>query len=196
MNKALCLDVCLDAISAVSTGESINKQAIQLALAPTTGTTFGSVCSVTPVKTAAAFKDVKINKVSVGSVQLFNNLKEYTDVYINAVKRSAGVDDFVKTDTWFHHTECFPVVEHNTNGKHYLWAIFNRGESMYIKDGTEITKEQVAEYMTPSEAKKLLEPSKTVYNATNDLEHDVTVRTISLDNIAWMNLNHLKLRRV
>jgi len=186
MNKALCLDVCLDAIFAVSAGESINKQAIQLALAPTSGTTFGSVCSVTPVKTAAAFKDVKINKVSVGSVQLFNNLKEYTDVYINAVKRSSGSEEFVKSDTWFHHTDCFPVVEHNTTGKHYLWAIFNHADSMYIKDGVEMTKTQVAEYLTPSEAKKLLGPSSKVYNAANDLEHDVTVRTIGLDNVVWV----------
>jgi len=186
MAKILDVVAANDAISLHASGESITKQTVAELLASVKGTTFAALCSVTPVKTAAAFKDLDIRKVSVSNVQLFNNLKEYTDVYQNAVNRSAGVDDFQKSNSWFHHTDCFPVVEHNTNGKHYIWAIFNHADSMYIKDGVEMTTAQVAEYLTPSEAKKMLEPSSKVYNATNDLEHDVIVRTIGLDNVVWV----------
>jgi len=186
MAKILDVVAANDAIALHATGEAITMQTIANLLDPVKGTTFAALCSVTPVKTAAAFKDLDIRKVSVSNVQLFNNLKEYTDVYVNAVKRSSGSEEFVKSDTWFHHTDCFPVVEHNTTGKHYLWAIFNHADSMYIKDGVEMTKTQVAEYLTPSEAKKLLGPSSKVYNAANDLEHDVTVRTIGLDNVVWV----------
>ena len=195
MAKILDAVAAKDAISHHALGKSITKDQIEELLQTTRGTTFATLCYVTPVKTAAAFKDVDIKKVSISNVQLFNNLKEYTDVYVNAVERSSGSDDFVKSETWFHHTDCFPVVEHNTNFKKYLWAIFNHADSMYMRDGVEMTKSQVSEYLTPSEAKKLLEPSKTVYNVKNDLEHNVTVRTIALENVVWIRANHFMLQK-
>jgi hypothetical protein len=195
MAKILDTVAANDAISQHALGKSITKDQIAELLQTTRGTTFAALCSVTPVKTASAFKEVDIKKVSISNVQLFNNLKEYTDVYVNAVERSSGSSDFVKSETWFHHTDCFPVVEHNTNFKQYLWAIFNHADTMYVRDGVEMTRAQVSEYLTPSEAKKMLEPSKTVYNVTNDIAHNITVRTIALENVVWIRANHLMIQK-
>lgn len=158
------------------------------------GTTFAEVVQVTPVKLAAAHEKagVVITKVTVANVQLFNGLKDY-DIYANAVKRSAtalgetntfNVREFEAAQAWFEHTDCFSVVRKRSEPeKHYLYAIYNRGESVYVKDGKVVDKELVASYMTKSAAAQLLDPPSTNYNVSQDVTHNITVRAVGLDNV-------------
>ena len=55
--------------------------------------------------------------------------------------------------------------------------------SMPMLNGIEATKEQVAQYQTPSEAKKTLDNSGIVVNVKNDIEHAAIFRVVKLDNI-------------
>lgn len=153
--------------------------------------TFAQIEYVTDVKTAAKHKDVKIRKQTSANVQLFANVQ--ADVYANAVKRSAAKDatndtadiaEFATSENYFKHTaECYSIVEHRQNAKLYLYCIYNNAKSVYTINGEVASKAQVAEYLTPSAAKQLLEGNKSVHNVTNNITHDVTVRTISIDNI-------------
>lgn len=158
------------------------------ALLNNVSTTFAQIGYTTQVKTAAAHKAVNITKVTNANVQLFSNIKAATSVFANAVKRSAAklgdaVEAFQVSDTYFEHTDCYSIVQHKTKGTMYLYCIYNKAKSEYYINGTLSTKAEVAAYLTPAEAKKLMEPSKVVHNKTNDVTHDVVVRTIGLDNI-------------
>ncbi len=183
------------AIAAVRNKRVITHADVRNILAAVKGTAFASITSVTPVPTAAAYKGMDILKVATMGIQLFNNLSDYTDVYTNAVKRSAskpGMDNdaadvanFQKSDNWFAHSDdCFSLIVHKKDAsKHYLYVICNKAESVYTIDGVIASKEEVAQYMTPGEAKKLLNPEATVYNVRNDVMHTVICRTVSMENI-------------
>jgi len=158
------------------------------ALLNNVSTTFAQVGYSTKVNTAAAHKAVSIVKVTNANVQLFSNIKAATSVFANAVKKSAAklgeeVQSFQVSDTYFEHTDCYSIVEHKTKGSLYLYCIYNNSKSAYFINGAPATKAEVAAYLTPSAAKALLEPTKVVHNKTNDVTHDVVVRTIGLDNI-------------
>jgi hypothetical protein len=184
--------IATTALNQHSTGISITAGDVAALLSPLKGTTFANVTQVTPVKVAARFKDLDIKKVTIANVQLFNNLKEYTYVYSAAVKRSAEkiqtndqdkVENFEKSDNWFEHTECFSVVKHKSKPQFYLFALYNNAESVYTLDDQSVSKEIVADFCTPSEAKKLLDDSGIVENKKNGIEHTVIARTIDLSNI-------------
>ena len=154
--------------------------------------TFAQIEYVTPVKTAARHKYVLIEKHTTANVQLFANIKAATDVFLNAVKKSATkiegqsldvINNFTSSGNYYNHTECYSIVKHNDSDKLYLWAIFNNATSHFLIDGLPATREQVAEFLTPSERKKLLEKNSLVHNVKNDLLHNVQVRTVSLSNI-------------
>jgi hypothetical protein len=168
------------------------------ALAGVKGVTFAGVDYVTDVKTAAAHKGVSIKKVTRANIQMFNELKDY-DVYAKAVKRSAGkldndedkVEGFTTSANWHEHVagKAYSIVQHKKTGAEYLYAIYNGAASVYYIDGAVATKEQVAAYMTGSDAKKLLEPEATVKNVTHDIEHSVVCRTVGLDNVVQLRVN-------
>lgn len=163
---------------------SVTSAQISALLADVKGVTFAQITSVTDVKTSAKFKDVSIKKVTNANVQLFNNLKDF-DVYAKAVKRNANVEEFTTSDTWFEHTNCFSIVKHKTKGDEYLYAIYNNAKSAYIVDGVVVDKQQIAQYLTASEAQKLFAVS--TYNKANDVEHSVTVRVLKLESIVSIN---------
>jgi hypothetical protein len=153
--------------------------------------TMAQIQYTTNVKTAAAHKNIVIQKNTNANVQLFSNIK-YANVYMNAVKKSANrigdndkeaVESFEQTDTYYEHEDCYSIVKHRKTGKEYLYCIYNNATSEYLIDGKEVTKKDVAQYLTPSEAKKLLEDNSFVYNKANDVVHSVIVRTIGLENI-------------
>jgi hypothetical protein len=163
------------------------------------GSTFARLETVTAVKTAAKFKTVKIEKTTIANVQLFGTLKDYT-VYNRMVLKSANsingqnVDDFQVSDNYFEHDKtCFSIVYHKTNQTAYLYAVYNNSKSSYTIDSLSATKQQVAEYLTPSEKEKMLGDSSIVYNKTNDLLHSVIVRTIKLENIISIKCNKMML---
>lgn len=144
------------------------------------------VVSVTPVKLAAKHKEVKVNKVSKSTA----NLPLSSDFYRKQVIESAkalgnDIEDFVVSDTFYEHTDCYPVCKAKRNDTLYLYGLYaESSKPVYIMEGAELTKEEVAEYMTPAEAKKLLGSTSTVTeNKTNNITHDVKPRTTKLENI-------------
>ena len=168
------------------------------------GSNIATITYKTDVKTSAKFKDTKIEKTSRASVMLFKSLSDYTDVYINAVKKTAGkiaendstkVESFEKSENYFSHDrDCHSIVYHKTNNKAYLYAIFNKTyETVYTIDSVEVDKSEILQYLTPSEVKKMLDSNSLTYNKTNDIIHNVIVRTISIDNILSINANSTKI---
>lgn len=146
------------------------------------GTTFAQVEYSTQVKTAAAHKDKVVKKQVSANVQLFDSVKN--DVYVQAVKRAAerlgnDASNFEASTSHFTHTDCYSIVENN--GTYYLYCIYNSAKSRYSINGKECSKQEVMELLTPS-ARKAME-SKTTHNKTNDVEHNVIIRTIKLSNI-------------
>lgn len=172
----------------------ITPEGVKDLLVNTKGTTFAEIATVTPVKFAAApTKDgVKAVRVTVANVQLFNGLKDY-NVYANAVKRSAeklgwtnpfNIKDFEAQDNWFAHTDCFSIVQNRKDPeKFYLYAIYNKAESAYVMNNTVVSKEIIAQYLTPAAARELMSPPTHNVNVTHDVTHNVIVRVISLDNV-------------
>lgn len=158
---------------------------------------FAGISYSTIVATAAKHRDRRVEKLVTANVQLFSNIKAATRVFQNAVRKSASniagndlqnVAEYKPQDTYYSHTDCYSIVEHKTNGKQYLYCIFNSSTSEYLIDHKPATKEEVAELLTPSAAKALLNP-KPIKNKTYNIEHNVQVRTIALDNIISITAN-------
>jgi phenylpyruvate tautomerase PptA (4-oxalocrotonate tautomerase family) len=182
----------LQAIALHNSGNSIRKEQVADMLAQVRGTTFASIVQVTKVALAAKHKAITIKKVTEASVQLFNNISEHTSVWANAVKRSASkltgndaeaVAGFEAQSNWFEHTDCYSVVKHKTQDKYYLYAIYNSGNAVYMMDGNELSKDEVAQYMTPAAARDLLDTDNRTVNVTHDIEHSAVCRATSLENI-------------
>lgn len=158
------------------------------------GATIANISYVTQVKTAAAHKHMRIVKISKASVMLASNLQAYTNMYLNKVQKTATTDasNFVTAPAHFTHTACYSVV-HNANlNTHYLFALFNNNsKSIYVNlaNNTVLTKDQVAQYLTASAAKQLLQSNATVHNKTNNITHSAIVRTIKLANIVSISIN-------
>lgn len=180
----------ISALALKAKNTSVTGAQVEQLLANVKGVTFAQITSVTDVKTSAKHKHVSIKKVTCANVQLFNNLKDF-DVYAKAVKRDAGVQDFVTSETWFEHTNCFSLVAHKTTGEQYLYAIYNSAKSAYIVDGVVADKQQVAQYLTASEAAKLTQTS--TYNVTNGVEHSVVVRVLKLASLVSISAMQQKI---
>lgn len=188
----LTLVTAQQALQQHANNTQVAAQDVEALLQNVKGVTFANIAYVTDVKLAAAHKHNVVQKVTVANVQLFNNLQAFTDVYVNAVKRTAAqiasnntqnIADFEKQDNYFTHTNCYSVVQHKTNNNKYLFAIFNNAQSMYFINAQQATKQQVAALMQPAAAKKLLEDNALVHNVANNITHSVQVRTIALQNI-------------
>lgn len=159
------------------------------------GVRFAHIDFETRVKTASAYKDIEIVKAVSANVQIFGTVSDYTDVYLNAVKKSAknisennleNIENFIKSATWWKHIDnaIYSIVKHIEKDIYYLHCIFNSvSESIYFVNGVQTEKADILQYLTPSEAKKLSEDNSIVYNKTNDILHEVHTRTIQLDNI-------------
>jgi len=186
-------DQALANVQQLQNGSTISATDVESLLQNVHGTTFACLQQVTPVALAAAHKAKQIYKVTQANVQLFNNLRAFTNAYENAVKRSAArlsdndqaaVANFESQGNWFEHDACYSIVHSKKDpSKHYLFAIYNKADSMYVQDGLVVSKQHVAQYMTPSAAEQLLAPSETVTNVTHGIEHKVIVRTTLLSNI-------------
>ena len=146
------------------------------------GVTFASIDTDTEVRPAAANKHISIRKLTTAQVQLFNGVKDY-EIFARAVRRSAGVEEFVQSDNWFEHTDCWSIVRHPSKGTEYLYAVYNGARSTFTIDGVDATRAEVAALLTPSAAAKLMDDSGVVYNRRNDVEHDVIPRVIALENV-------------
>ena len=161
--------------------------------------TFANIAYTTQVKTAAAHKNVNIQKHVVANVQLFSNIKQATQVFANAVQKSASaiasnnaqnVANFTQQSNYFTHTNCYSIVQHKSNNNLYLYCIFNNTQSVqYTINNVVATKQQVAQYLTKSAAQKLLQNDNTIVNKTHNITHNVQVRTIALANVKSLTAN-------
>ena len=164
------------------------KTLIENLFAGKTGTTFAQIETVTKVTTATKFKNVCITKQTHANVILFATSKDFT-AYKNAVIKSANsiegqeITDFVVSENYFEHTDLFCIVKHKTTDKFYLYAIYNNATSDYFIDGVKATKNDVAAFLTASAAATLIGDKTLTYNKTNNVLHEVTVRTIAIDNV-------------
>jgi hypothetical protein len=163
------------------------------------GSTFARLETITPVKTAAKFKNVNIQKHTIANVTLFGTLNDL-QVYRKMVIKSANkidnqqVESFEVSENYFYHDEnCFSIVYNKNNDTPYLYAVYNSSKSSYTIDGIESNKQQVSEYLTNSEREKLLGDNSIVYNKTNDVLHSVIVRTIKIENIISIKCNKMML---
>jgi hypothetical protein len=176
-----------------------NKANTITAMLDNASVTFANIAYTTQIATSAANKQHVVQKHVVANVQLFANIKQATQVFANAVKRSAAqiasndaqnVAAFEQQSNYFAHTNCYSIVQHKQNAKLYLYCIYNNVQSaVYTIDNVVATKQQVAQLLTASAAAKLLQESNTVVNKTHNVEHNVTVRTIALDNIKSVTAN-------
>ena len=188
----LTLTQAQNALAQHANSTHITAQQVAQLLQNVHGVTFANIAYVSKVATAAAHKLQNVQKVTVANVQLFNNLQAFTDVYTNAVKRTAAqiadnnaadVQGFEKQDNYFTHTPCYSVVQHKTTGTEYLFAIYNSADSMLFINNVQATKQQVAALLTASAAKELLAGTNVVHNVANNISHTVQVRTVALANI-------------
>jgi len=185
------------AIALHSNNNTLTVQQIDAALA-NASVTFASILYVTAVQTAAAHKAQNIQKVTSANVILCSNIKAHTSVYANKVKKSAAaissndqaaVAAFSPSSNYFEHTAVHCIVQHKVHAdKAYLYAIYNTANSLYMHNGVVVDKQHVVQYLTPSAAKELLQPSDTVHNVTHNISHTVQVRTIALSNIVSMGV--------
>ena len=142
----------------------------------------------TKVKTAAAFKHLSIIKVSATIVTL-DKQSSYTDHVINSAlklnensEKVESVLDFqAKASIYDHDADYYCLM--SKGDTQYLYATLVSSNATYLLNDVELDKQTVASYMTPSEAKKLLEPTKHTANVGNDIEHDVKVLTYKLSSI-------------
>lgn len=176
---------------AISTTQVLNI------LANTKGATIANIEILTTVELSAGNRkagNVALKR-STGSIMLFNNLKETTDPYVNRVLKTIKTDEFtgewIKGSTYWHHTDaCYSLAKHNTKEDYYLALHWNDCSNVeYTLNGELSTKEAIAGLMTPSGAKALLDTSGTVFNVTNQVEHDDFVRIVKLENIVSLTAN-------
>ena len=191
------LQNALTALAQHASNNTITAQQVEQLLAHK-ATTFASIVYVTQVATAALYKHNNIQKVTKANVMLFNSSFDYTA----AVQRSAGrinenntqaVAQFVQQSNYFEHTNCYSVVKHKQNNNLYLYASYNNAQSIYFINNAQATKQQVAAYLTPSAAEKLLRDNSVVHNVANNVMHTVHIRTIALANIVSITANKQQL---
>lgn len=164
-----------------------------------TGHTFASLTQCTKVATAAAFKDeITILKMTYSSISIASKLKEMTNLYTNAIKRSASkiegndeeaIAEFQSQGNWFEHTEVYSIVQHKTNANLYLFALYNKVyETVYFNPATglHMTKEEVATYLTKSAAAALMQEGAVNHSVSTGLAHTVYVRAIGMQNVVQL----------
>ncbi len=166
----------------------------------TRGSTIARLSSTTLIKPAAKFKTTVIEKTTVASVLLFGTVSAYKNAYKRRVKKTAllidgndkqAIESFELSDNWHVQADTAYSIrkKKDDNGSRYLFPMFCKtGESSFTIDGKPATREQVAEYLTPSVARDLLDTGGIVENKKNGIKHSAIVRTIGMDNINWLKI--------
>jgi hypothetical protein len=165
----------------------------------TNGSTIARLSTTTQVKTAAKFNVVNIKKTTVSSVLLFGKVSAYKNAYLRRVKKTAAeiegnteksIDNFQLSDNWHKASEkAYSVRFHAEKGTKYLFPMYCKaGKTSFTINGNPATRLEVADYLTPSERKKLLDDSGIIENKKNGVKHSAIVRTISMDNINYLKI--------
>lgn len=182
-----------------NTATPITAESVIRALATVKSTTFATLTQASRVTTAARHTAQNIYKITVQNVTLCNSS---SSLYSNAVNREVVATGQAEAFTALPSNyemlnNSYSVVALKSNpAKHYLRAIVNRclATAYYCANtNTLLTKEQVAAYLTPAAADKLLAPAATNVIQHSNIEHTVTARTFALQNIYSINVNHQSL---
>jgi hypothetical protein len=80
-------------------------------------------------------------------------------------------------------------VTHPETGAKYLYVHINNSQYEYKINGMPAWPQQVAALCTRSVANRILDPFKSIHNQSNDVYHDVHVRTIGIENIRKISVN-------
>lgn len=185
----LTLNYALAAIKAQQNNKFTASKLVNLLAASKTVATIANITQVTKVQTSAANKHVNISKVTRASVLLFASAVNYTAiVQRNALKHAVNdvtaVNDFVASASNFTHSkDCYSLVTNNTTAQQYLYAHYNSAQSVFVLDNCIISTAQAAAYCTASAAKAMLQTSNTQINVSNNITHNIIVRTVKLQNI-------------
>ena len=149
----------------------------------------------TTIAVAAKYKStVSINKISTVNATLYANANAYLQLVQASASKIASnasnannVVNFNVSESKYKHlpnAHCIAML----NDMLYLQAICNSASSQYFVNNAAATKEQVAQYLTPSAADKLLHASNVQHNVTNDIQHTVIVRTYKFSSIQSIQL--------
>jgi hypothetical protein len=175
---------------AAHTNQSITVTRVAALLQPYNNTaTIANVTQVTQVQTSAANKDIVIQKVTRASVLLFANALNYVACIQRSAKTIAGndataIEQFIASEASFTHDDnCYSIVTNKKSNQQYLYAHYISAKSVYVLNNTLISAATAASFCTPSVAKAMLQQSNTTHNVRNDVTHDITVRTVKLQNI-------------
>jgi hypothetical protein len=187
--KMLTLKYALAAINAQKNATFTASKLTSLLANCTTTATIANVTQVTQVQTSAANKHITIHKVTRASVLLFANAINYTAIIKrNAAKHAqndvANVNAFTaSTSSFTHNANCYSLVTNNNSTQQYLYAHYNSAQSVYVLNNAIISTAQAAEYCTASVQKTMLQNSSTQHNASNNITHNIVVRTVKLQNV-------------
>jgi hypothetical protein len=168
------------------------------AMLNTNGAMFANMLTTSDVAVAAKFKaEVKITKISRHNVVLFGKLREGTNPYLNKMVKTASEavqksEIEMATTYYTHDPECYSLATHKDKGTEYVWAMKNgASKSVFFINGKRASVEGVCQFLTPSAAKALREPSKTVVNVTNAIEHEAKCFVTKLSNVLRVKANNL-----
>lgn len=176
---------------------TLNTKTLRAILA-TNGAMFANMLTTCDVAVTAKHKaEVKITKISRHNVVLFGKLREGTNPYLNKMVKTASEavqksEVELATTYYTHDEECYSLATHKTNGTEYVWAMKNgASKSVFFINGKRASVEEVCKYLTPSATKALREPSKTVTNVTNAIEHEAKCFVTKLSNVLKVKANNL-----
>lgn len=156
---------------------------------------------VTDVKLASPKRNPKtagrhIVKMAHTVCILPENAEFYTSSIVNTAKQNkdndaANIEAYKPQESKYdHNAQAFAACTlKSDSSKHYLYTIQDRcTKSVFVDADTRkvMTREEVAELCTPSEAKKLLGQSEEKTNKSFDIQHDVVVRIIKQENVISM----------
>jgi len=161
----------------------------------TSVTTFAHVVQATPVLLKAANKARNIMKLSTVNVMLSSSHATYENAVKNsATKQDSDADKVAafkpQAANFTRDADCAALATSNKTELPMLVYLTypnprNAGKRYFIDaDSNELMSTQdVAELMTPSGAKQLLDPPAVTHNKTHDIEHTVSTRSVNMHNI-------------
>lgn len=149
----------------------------------------------TVVTVAAKHKNsATITKVTTANVTLYACANAYlqlvqasaAQIQANANNANNVVNFAVSASKYTHLNNAHCIAMLNSNL--YLQCIVNSANSVYFINNVVATKQQVAQYLTASASAALLNNSNITHNKTNNVTHNVIVRTYKFASIQSLQL--------
>ena len=166
----------------------------------TTKTGFISIKYNSTIKTAKDYKSLNVHKQVRATVQAFNTETAYNTAVANSAKKlnvsadnTANAKAFVKSVPHYKHDnnhDCYAIVYNENKDSHYLYVRFIKTHSVvYYVNDVEVTLNDIMQYLTPSALKAVEQRNTPVHNKTNNVTHDVRLRTVGFDSLMSVTIN-------